>query len=177
MRTGLFVGRFQPFHNGHLAAVRYSLERVDLLVVVIGSAQRSHEARNPFTAGERIEMIKSCLDSENGLDWRRLMLIPVPDIDMHHLWTSYVDLFVPRYDVVFSNDTLTKLLFREHGSKIDEPVLMDRAKLSATEVRQRIAAGKSWEELTPEPVAEYIRKIEGVQRIIELEERHLNLPH
>ena len=60
-RVGLFVGRFQPFHNGHLAAVKHALKNVDYLYIVVGSAQRSHERDNPFTAGERIMMIKAAL--------------------------------------------------------------------------------------------------------------------
>ncbi|TMI56005.1 nicotinamide-nucleotide adenylyltransferase, partial [Candidatus Bathyarchaeota archaeon] len=42
MTTGLYVGRFQPFHLGHLEAVRHILSKVDELVVVVGSAHDSH---------------------------------------------------------------------------------------------------------------------------------------
>ncbi|MEM2966110.1 MAG: adenylyltransferase/cytidyltransferase family protein, partial [Candidatus Nitrosocaldaceae archaeon] len=58
---GLFIGRFQPFHNGHLEAIRFALKQVEILWIVIGSAQRSHEQRNPFTAGERLSMIRDTL--------------------------------------------------------------------------------------------------------------------
>ena len=51
---GLLIGRFQPFHLGHLNAVEYALKNVDILWIVVGSADKSHEYRNPFTAGERI---------------------------------------------------------------------------------------------------------------------------
>ena len=30
---GLYIGRFQPFHNGHLQAIKYVLENVDELVI------------------------------------------------------------------------------------------------------------------------------------------------
>ncbi|MFL6479721.1 MAG: adenylyltransferase/cytidyltransferase family protein, partial [Nitrososphaera sp.] len=83
MINGLFIGRFQPFHKGHLATVKFALERVDQLVIVIGSAQKSHELRNPFTAGERIRMIKESLDEDGEADTRRILIIPVPDIDVH----------------------------------------------------------------------------------------------
>jgi len=76
-KRALFVGRFQPFHNGHLHAVKSILGDADELVVVVGSAQMSHEPDNPFTAGERLEMIKYALDSA-GIDRRRYMLIPIP---------------------------------------------------------------------------------------------------
>ncbi|MEM3079801.1 MAG: adenylyltransferase/cytidyltransferase family protein, partial [Thermoproteota archaeon] len=50
---GLFIGRFQPFHLGHLKAVEYIINRVDEVIIGIGSAQYSHTLENPFTAGER----------------------------------------------------------------------------------------------------------------------------
>ena len=59
MTRALFVGRFQPFHYGHLHAVESILKENDELLLVVGSAQMSHEPDNPFTAGERIEMIPS----------------------------------------------------------------------------------------------------------------------
>ena len=99
MTTGLFIGRFQPFHKGHLEAAKFALGSVDLLVIVVGSAQKSHEARNPFTAGERISMIRAALD-EAKIDSKRALLIPVPDVDVHSLWTRQVDMLVPKYDVV-----------------------------------------------------------------------------
>jgi nicotinamide-nucleotide adenylyltransferase len=62
VKRGLYVGRFQPFHNGHLDAIKYALNSVDELVIVIGSAQYSHHSHNPFTAGERLTMVRRALD-------------------------------------------------------------------------------------------------------------------
>lgn len=163
MTVGLFVGRFQPFHNGHLATVKFALQSVDKIIIVVGSAQKSHESKNPFTAGERIEMIKDALDSE--VDARNLLLIPVPDVDVHSLWTRHVDMLVPSYDVVFANDPFTLLLFRERGVKTVEPVLQNREKLSATEVRKRMVAGGNWKELVPVAVADYIERTGGLARV------------
>src|SRR5256885_9498938 len=52
----LFVGRFQPFHRGHLSMVKRILESNSEIIVGIGSAQYSHTGENPFTAGERYEI-------------------------------------------------------------------------------------------------------------------------
>jgi len=59
---GLYVGRFQPFHLGHLHAIKYVLSQVDEVIIVIGSAQYSHRLDNPFTAGERVTMVRRALD-------------------------------------------------------------------------------------------------------------------
>ncbi len=47
VNRGLYVGRFQPFHLGHLDAIKYALKEVDELVIVIGSAQYSHNSQQP----------------------------------------------------------------------------------------------------------------------------------
>ncbi|MGF3523208.1 MAG: adenylyltransferase/cytidyltransferase family protein, partial [Candidatus Bathyarchaeia archaeon] len=62
---GLYVGRFQPFHLGHLDAIQKILEEVEEIVIVIGSSQYSHNIHNPFTAGERLVMIRKALEEAN----------------------------------------------------------------------------------------------------------------
>jgi nicotinamide-nucleotide adenylyltransferase len=170
LTTGLFVGRFQPFHKGHLATVKFALAKVDQLVIVVGSAQKSHEPRNPFTAGERIRMIKESIDSEK-VDAGRILIIPVPDIDVHSLWTRQVDMLVPKYDVVFANDPFTLMLFRERGVKTVEAPLVDRSDMQATEIRSRMATGGKWESLVPASVAKIIKEINGIVRVKAIAER------
>jgi nicotinamide-nucleotide adenylyltransferase len=164
MRVGLLVGRFQPFHLGHLAAVKYALRRVQYLYVVVGSAQRSHERSNPFTAGERITMIKSALDG-NGVDPSRWMAVPIADADSHSLWVSSVESMVPKFDVVFTNDALTYLLFKEEGIEVRAVPYLDRSNYSATNVRDRILERKDWESLVPKQVAKLVKQFGGVERV------------
>ena len=58
---GLYIGRFQPYHLGHQAVLEEIAREVDEIVIVIGSAQESHGPENPFTSGERMEMIYAAL--------------------------------------------------------------------------------------------------------------------
>jgi nicotinamide-nucleotide adenylyltransferase len=171
LTNGLFIGRFQPFHKGHLATVKFALERVEQLVIVVGSAQKSHEPRNPFTAGERIRMIKQSLDIDDETDVRRILIIPVPDTDVHALWTHQVDMLVPKYDVVFANDLFTLMLFQEKGIKALEAPLYRREEMKATEIRKRMIAEEIWEDLVPIPVSKVIKEINGVERVKALSRR------
>jgi nicotinamide-nucleotide adenylyltransferase len=156
--TGIFIGRFQPFHLGHLSTVKYALERVKHLYIVVGSSQKSHELRNPFTAGERILMIRNTLNEEH-VDPSKYLIIPVPDATGHAVWTAFIDQVVPTYEVVFSSDRLTLQLYKEKGVPTIEPPLLDRPKFSATEVRKRIIEGGKWKVLVPSSVVKIIDPI------------------
>jgi nicotinamide-nucleotide adenylyltransferase len=163
--SGLFIGRFQPFHLGHMAAIKFALNCVEELVVVIGSAQKSHETRHPFTAGERIRMINNSLNADDEVDTKRILLIPIPDVDIHSLWTHYLDILVPAYTVVFTNDSFTSLLFKERSIEVIQPRLYRREELSATEVRHRIANGGDWRRLLTPQTIDIIESIDGIERI------------
>lgn len=61
---GVFIGRFQPLHLGHEHTIRHALERVNRLIVLIGSANVARDPRNPFTFDERAAMIRSAFAYE-----------------------------------------------------------------------------------------------------------------
>jgi nicotinamide-nucleotide adenylyltransferase len=165
LHRGLFVGRFQPFHLGHLATIKFALKSVEQLVIVVGSADRSHELRNPFTAGERIEMIISSFDADNEIEISRIFIIPVPDTNVHALWASQINLLVPRYEIVFSNDPLTSILFSERGIRVVRAQLHNRRLFSATEIRSRIVKDESWKRLVTKGTLKVIEEVEGIKRI------------
>jgi len=167
LKRGLFVGRFQPFHYGHLASIRQALEECDELIVVIGSAQYSHTLENPFTTGERIEMIRAAL-REEGVDLARVILVPVPDIGEHSIWVSKIKSFCPSFDVVYTNNPLVRRLFQEGGFEVKSTELYRRNLEMGTVIRERMLRGEPWEDLVPRSVAEYIKRIGGVERLREI---------
>ena len=166
-RTALFVGRFQPFHHGHLHAIRKILEESDDLLIVVGSAQMSHEPDNPFTAGERLEMIRKAL-AASDVPMEKYMLIPIPDAPAHRVWVSQVESQTPHFNVVFTNQPLTKRLLVEAGYEVRGIELHMRKKYEATEIRHRILSGKDWEDLVPAEVYKYLKEIDGEGRIRDL---------
>ena len=143
------------------------MEEVDELIIVVGSAQMSHELDNPFTAGERIEMIRRALDAE-GIDRGRYMLIPIPDAPAHTVWVSMVESQTPRFDVVYTNQPLTRRLMLEAGYEVRGIELYERERYEATEIRRRILVGEDWRDLVPEEVYRYLMEIDGVGRIRDL---------
>jgi nicotinamide-nucleotide adenylyltransferase len=167
VRRGLFAGRFQPFHLGHTGAIKDILKDVDELVIVIGSAQYSHTVDNPFTAGERLIMVRRALE-ETGIDYSRVWVVPVPDVHLHMMWVSAVEGYTPSFDVVYSNEPLTRRLFTEAKYNVKAIRFYERKLYSSTEIRMKMLKAESWETLVPESVATFIKEIDGVNRLRDL---------
>jgi bifunctional NMN adenylyltransferase/nudix hydrolase len=72
----VYIGRFQPFHLGHLSLLQQALSLAAEVVVVIGSAHQARTPRNPFTWQERARMIELALPAE---DAARVHFLPVRD--------------------------------------------------------------------------------------------------
>ena len=160
--NGLLIGRFQPFHLGHLDAVLFALSRVENLWIGIGSSNKHNEKRNPFTADERREMIVSSIEP-SIID--RINILNIPDVDNHEKWTFEIDQIVPKYDVVFTNDEFTKTLFEKRKIDVIPVVLKDREKFSGTNVRQLITDDKNWQDLVPRGTRKVLDKINAIERL------------
>ena len=163
-KRGILIGRMQPVHNGHIQVINKILEEVDEIIIGIGSAQLSHELKNPFTAGERILMMNQAL-AESDIDPGRYYIIPMEDINFNAIWASHVKMMTPPFSIVYSGNSLVKQLFKEDGIEVRQPPLYDRLHLSGTEVRRRILEDENWQELVPKATADLIAEINGVERL------------
>ncbi len=161
---GLLIGRFQPFHNGHLEMIKTILGEVDDLIIGIGSAQISHTIENPFTAGERMSMISDSLRSES-LIGRCYYIIPISDVWNNALWVTHLKSLTPDFQVAYTGNPLAQRLFREGGVEVKVPPLFYRAKYSGTEIRRRMLSGEDWESLVPPATLAVIKKIKGIERL------------
>ncbi|MDI9644173.1 MAG: nicotinamide-nucleotide adenylyltransferase [Candidatus Verstraetearchaeota archaeon] len=161
---GLLIGRYQPFHKGHLEVIKSILGEVDELIIGIGSAQTSHTLENPFTAGERMTMISAVLKG-NGLADRCPYIIPINDVWNNALWVRHVRSLTPRFEVAYTGNPLAKRLFAEEGIPVRTPTMFYRFKYSGTEIRKRMLDGRQWEDLVPEEAVHVIYEIGGVERI------------
>ena len=159
---GLLIGRFQPFHLGHLDAILFGLSKVENLFIAIGSSNKSNEKRNPFSAEERREMIISSIEP-SMID--RIKIFDIPDVDNHEKWTFEIDQIVPKYDVVFTNDGLTEALFEKRQINVIPVILKDREKFSGTNIRQLIANGKNWQDLVTEGTRKVLDKLNAKERL------------
>ena len=168
MKRGIFVGRFSPFHLGHLETIKQILDSVDELIIVIGSSQQSHTISNPFTSGERYFMIHQSLKSLK-LPLEKLYIVPVYDIFRNPVWVNHVQSLCPPFSVVFTNNSLIRRLFSESGFEVESPELVKRTVYKGSHIRQLMIEGDKWEHLVPSSVIKIIMSIDGVERL-----QHLN---
>ena len=73
----IFIGRFQPFHNGHQKIIDYALKNANNVIVLVGSANSPRTIRNPFTFDERVSFIKSAFNKNENA---QLNILPLNDI-------------------------------------------------------------------------------------------------
>lgn len=162
---GCLIGRFQPFHEGHLHVVEAIADDVDELVIGIGSADASHTRRNPFTAGERMMMIRKTIEDLDITDY----VVPIEDLDRNSVWVSHVQSMSPRFDVAYSNNSLVIRLFEESDIEVRQTKMFDRDDLKGSEIRQAMLEEGDWEQYVPDPAVTIIEEIDGVGRIQQIE--------
>lgn len=170
---GILIGRMQPVHNGHMQIIDKILEEVDEIIIGIGSAQLSHELKDPFTAGERIVMMNQAL-ADRDIDPSRFYIIPMQDINFNAIWVAHVKMLTPPFSVVYSGNPLVKQLFAEEGYEVRQPPLYDRLHLSGSEVRRRILENENWKELVPKATVNLINEINGEERLKNLSEKEIS---
>lgn len=94
----VFIGRFQPFHNGHKAVVDKALAMSEKVIMLVGSADRARSPRNPFNYAERVNMITAVYGKEAG----RIIFAPLDDFMYNDTaWVAQV------------NDTVREIVLRE----------------------------------------------------------------
>ena len=160
--NGLLIGRFQPFHLGHLDAVLFGLSRTENLFIGIGSSNKSNENRNPFSAKERREMIISSIEPSMA---EQIKIFDIPDVGDHEKWAFEIDKIVPKYDVVFTNDEFTQILFEKREMNVVPVVLKDREKFSGTNIRNLITEDKNWRDLVPQGTRNVLDSINAKERL------------
>ncbi|MCC7573709.1 MAG: nicotinamide-nucleotide adenylyltransferase [Candidatus Methanofastidiosum sp.] len=164
MDRGLFIGRFQPFHNGHYMAIKDILKIQDEIIVCVAASQLSYTISNPFSSGERIEMIlRSTKKMRN-----KIIVLSSPNMESNSLWVENIIETFPSFESVYTNNNLVKLLWEKRGYKVSEVKFYKKDEFNGTSIRKLISEGKNWENLVPIETRDYILKIGGDKRIKEI---------
>lgn len=72
----LFIGRYQPLHEGHITLIRTVLDEGKN--VCIGLRDTEQDENNPHSVKERINMFGNVF--QNEIQSRQMVVVPLPDI-------------------------------------------------------------------------------------------------
>lgn len=176
--VGHIHGRFQPFHNKHADYAEWAAKQCDHLIIGITNADPSHVTKessepkrhklkhNPFKYHERHKMIRKYVDGapfDNPVS-----IMPFP-INIPEYWDEYA----PRDAVHF-----VRTLEEWHDTKVNRFKSEDREVvtqqvprvLSGEDIRDNMTENGEWRSDVPDPVADVIDDINGVQRVTEIYE-------
>jgi nicotinamide-nucleotide adenylyltransferase len=160
--NGLLIGRFQPFHLGHLEALQFALSKVDKLWLGLGSSNKPIGKSNPFSAEERKKMI---LSSINDSMKNKITIYFIPDVDNHVKWIEKIDTIVPKFDIVFSNDPLTNHLYSERTVQVISIPFLKREQISGTRIRDLIKNDQKWDDLVPSETKLILENLDSKNRL------------
>ena len=158
----LFIGRFQPFHKGHLASIKWIAKRANRIFLVIGSSQEVGAKNNPFSFIERKKMLKRSL---SGV--KNCRIYGMPDIFDNLLWAKTI-LKITKLDpaktTVFTGNLWTKECFDAVKVKVCfHPLFFNE--LAAAQIREKIRKGKEWENLLPQRTRLFLKTINAEEKI------------
>lgn len=115
-KTGLVIGRFQPFHRGHLYLIKEALKQAEELSIAIGSVNVRNED-NPFSYEERKKFIISSLKKHSLTDKVR-SIIPINDFPSDDDWLKEVKEMAGKFDMAFGNNEWTNDILEKAGYKV-----------------------------------------------------------
>ena len=162
----LYLGRFNPPHKGHIYAIEHILEQTDIdeIIILIGSGEKAYSLKNPFTGGERLEMMTEIVRSHFNIN--QFYITAIPDINRNTIWPANVTDLVPSFEVIFTNNPLVQQLFSKlSNTEVREIPLENRVEFSGKIIREKIVKGEAWEDSVPENIVELIKKFNGVERM------------
>jgi nicotinamide-nucleotide adenylyltransferase len=170
------IGRFQPFHLGHLELVRQILNENNEIIILIGSSQANYTIKNPFTAGERVWMIRNSL-IEAKIDMSKVFLVNVTDDENNVKWFSNIRSVSPPFKVIYTGNNFVKTLLKRETVIIKEPKLFEKNLLKGTVIRKLILEDNAkWQELVSEAVRKIFSEIDAVERIRTISQTWMDSP-
>ena len=113
----IFIGRFQPLHNGHLHVIQRALALSKNLLIMCGSVNLEKSEKNPWDFQERKEMIEDCLTAS---ELERTKIVPLIDLKNDDLWVQEV---VKLFQDNVPSDTNEKLRIGLIGHSKDQSSL------------------------------------------------------
>ncbi|MDP3027595.1 MAG: adenylyltransferase/cytidyltransferase family protein [Nanoarchaeota archaeon] len=168
----LIIGRFQPFHLGHIGFIRKCYSLGYFIKIGIGSVNKPCDLKNPLTFRERAKIIKNVL-RENKI--KNYSIYNIPDIPKDSLYASHVSRIVGKYDLVITGNKKIKDIFSRYCSSSGTCKViyfnerLDRIKgINAGDIRKRWLLNKSHSRGISKSTFNYLKKAKFSDRLKEI---------
>jgi HTH-type transcriptional repressor of NAD biosynthesis genes len=103
MKTGLIIGKFMPFHEGHISLINFGLHNCDKLIVAVCSLKSE-----PIDGNLRFKWV---LDYFSGNDRVNVMHIieELPgdsesNREISKIWADYLKVLLPEVNIIFASE-------------------------------------------------------------------------
>ena len=102
-KIGIYIGRFQPLHNGHINIIKKGLDECDIFIVIIGSINKCDE-KNPFCYDDRMKSIILVPELKHSLERLFVMgindsnqLDPIENVNIDEVWYHHLSIGVNKF--------------------------------------------------------------------------------
>ncbi len=155
-KIGLVIGRFQPFHLGHLYLIQKALENAEKIIIAVGSSN-VHDSDNPLSYEARVEIIEKVIEEEK-LSNKVLKIVPSPDDPSDNEWLKKLVEQTGRFDIEIGNNDWTNNILEQAGYKVLRIPYFERDIHQGVLIRQIIEQDGLWQERVPKYLVPQIKK-------------------
>lgn len=142
MNEAIFIGRFQPFHKGHLDAIKQILKKHKSILIIIGSAQIKRTEKNPFSYIERKKILQKILNFEK-INYK---IISLNDYKKDITWIN--KLMIYKKNQFYSSNEYVVNLLNKYNFKVKK--VNFNIKISAMKIRSYIKNNdETWKKYIP----------------------------
>ncbi len=170
---GLLIGRFQPFHKGHLYLLQHVQKKVKKLAIAIGSANVFDED-NPFTYEDRKRMIEKVIHEEK-LDSFIEKIVPLNDFYDDELWFKNSLHKTGNIDIIVGNNEWPNRIFEKQGYTIWRVGFFKKYLYEGEKIRELIRQKKQWFDRVPHYLVLPIQSLLTKQKNIPYRFQHIAL--
>ncbi len=156
-KVGLVIGRFQPFHNGHVYLFEKAFDQCERIIIGVGSANRKNK-NNPWSAHERRLMLEKFIN-KSGYGDRVLKIVNLDDNPDDDIWFENLFKKTGPFNVTLGNNEWNNEIIKRHGIDVIYTGLHNREELEGYKIRALMLSKKNWKNRVPQYLVSLIRAL------------------
>lgn len=153
-KTGIVIGRFQPFHKGHKYLIEKALEYCDRIFIMVAAADLV-DKDNPYSSKKR-EMIVKKFVEEEGLGNRVIDVFSLNNHPDDKIWLENLLKITGKIDVTVGDNEWVNGIFEDAGMKAIRIGYHKRELLEGKKIRDLKEKKGKWEKRVPHYLVKHI---------------------